>query len=138
MLAERYRTRWFYIDDVARVQTEKYDLTSYSGLEKKLPSLANPEVLRVLDRFFFLAKRLKSICGTDYPAYMQRYNGDPEDSVPGFVDSPATLGRYLEDAKVALGEDAVRIVYADDKKLYFPTNALVRIALEERPSKKHK
>jgi len=113
----------FYIDDITRELSKKYDVNSYRGCFQTLGE-ANTEF--AVGRFLFLAKMTGEIVGVDIEAYRKEFPEQEWYDSPLTVHSEKDIESYARLAQERIGSPVLRKEGLSGKNIYFPTESLVK------------
>ena len=132
MEKKEFQGNTFYVDDITRELSRRYDVNSYKAYFGTIGS-ANPEA--VLGRFMFIARLVGEVVGTDVETFRKKFPGEQwYDSVDMLVHTERNLEGYIAFAEEKLRKKLVRvkehIENGQRKKIYFPKKELVELMLK--------
>jgi len=117
----------FYTDEQTQQLSQKYDISAYKGSHQTLGEAATEEII---GRFLDLAKMCGEVVGVDYVTYKKQFSCDQGFSGANMIYSEDMLIKYSLLAHKKIGEPAVRIEQVDDKKVFVPSESLVKVMLK--------
>ena len=116
----------FYVDDITRALSEKYDVKSYKA---PFQTLGDANIECVLGRFMFLAKMCGEFVGVDIDTYKKNFPGEQWYDLPDPL-MESQLEFYAKRGEEKMGAQPLRIEEKDGKKIYFPTEDLISTMLK--------
>ncbi len=135
MNTKHFQGNTFYVDDVTRDLSQRYDVNSYKGY---FNTFGEVEIEAAVGRLMSLAKMCAEFVGVDFATYRKRFQGQqcmdedyplvPDESTLRVVISNASF--YLTPYEARMKDNpslihAVRVENIRRTAVYFPTEALV-------------
>lgn len=116
----------FYVDDITRALSEKYDVKSYKA---PLQTLGDASIECKFGRFMFLAKMCGEFVGVDINTYKKKFSGEQWYDLADPLRE-GDLEYYAKRCEEKMGAQPLRIEEKDGKKIYFPTEDLISTMLK--------
>ncbi|MBU1269078.1 MAG: hypothetical protein KKA06_00275 [Nanoarchaeota archaeon] len=127
----------FYIDEIARKLSQKYDVKSYVGPFNVFSAFDNSsEIEGVMGKFMFLSRMCGQFVGVDFDTYNRKFPDEQWfDSLDkDLVSYEGDLTYYIYNAEYQTGSKLVRIEALDKtlgcKNIYFPAEKLIIMMLK--------
>lgn len=127
MEIKEFHESQFYVDDLTRELSQKYDIKSYKG---PFNTLGDGNTELAMSRFMTLAKLCGEFVGVDIVTYQKRFPDEPwyDSTEPRYRERD--LEGWGKKAEEIISAPALRIEDVSGKKVYFPTGDLVKIMLK--------
>ena len=126
METKQFNSDTFYVDDITRELSERYDLKKYVGCLRTLGE-ANTEI--AMGRFLFLAKLMGEVVGVDFEMYKKRFSGEQFFDYPHAVYDESVLVSYAQTVAGIITAPPLRKEEFHGKNIYFPMEELLKIML---------
>lgn len=117
----------FFVDDVTKVLSKKYDVNSYKG---PFNTLGDCHMEGAMGKFMFLAKLCGEFVGTDINTYMKKFDTEQWYDSADQVYDESDLEAYAKLTEEEIKSKPIRIEIENGKKIYFPTEDLIKIMCE--------
>ncbi len=123
-----FKGNTFYIDDLTKELSRKYNASAYRA---HFMTLGEANMESALGRFMFIARTVGQFVGVDFETYMKEFPNEQWHDHIFTVHREKDLERYASFAQEeALNAPPLRIETCEGRKIYFPTEPLIRVMLD--------
>ena len=114
----------FYVDDVTRELSQKYDTHTYKA---PFNTIGEGATEGVLGRFFFISRMVGEFVGVDFATYSKKFPNEQWYDNADIFDEDGLEACMSVAEEEGVVPPVLRIEKIGDKKIYVPTENLIRV-----------